>query len=234
MYCPKCDMEFVEGVTVCTDCGSPLVDREAWEAQQKAEAEEKAAREEKEKEEQAQAALEAYEKLSDEDREEIEARARALREMMHEPAVYVNKKDKYTDNRSSAVALLIVGILLAAASVMMWVGIIPDLGLIMKIALTVFAVVCLAGAVISNNKAKQYKDNIADEEESQNELIDSFLAAHTKEEVEAAVAGPQLREEELDLERMNYIQDKLTTENDIADKAYASMIAEEIYSRMYE
>ncbi len=23
-YCPKCDMEFVEGVTVCTDCGGPL------------------------------------------------------------------------------------------------------------------------------------------------------------------------------------------------------------------
>lgn len=23
-YCPKCDMEFVDGVTVCTDCGAPL------------------------------------------------------------------------------------------------------------------------------------------------------------------------------------------------------------------
>ena len=25
-YCPKCDMEFVEGVTVCTDCGGRLVE----------------------------------------------------------------------------------------------------------------------------------------------------------------------------------------------------------------
>ena len=24
-YCPKCDMEFVDGITTCTDCGSPLV-----------------------------------------------------------------------------------------------------------------------------------------------------------------------------------------------------------------
>ena len=24
-YCPKCDMEFVDGMTVCTDCGGPLV-----------------------------------------------------------------------------------------------------------------------------------------------------------------------------------------------------------------
>ena len=24
-YCPKCDMEFVDGITTCTDCGGPLV-----------------------------------------------------------------------------------------------------------------------------------------------------------------------------------------------------------------
>ncbi len=28
-YCPKCDMEFVEGITVCTDCGGPLYESEA-------------------------------------------------------------------------------------------------------------------------------------------------------------------------------------------------------------
>ena len=39
-YCPKCDMEFVEGVTVCTDCGGPLVEsREAAPAQKAAEKE---------------------------------------------------------------------------------------------------------------------------------------------------------------------------------------------------
>ena len=25
-YCPKCDMEFVEGIKVCSDCGGPLVE----------------------------------------------------------------------------------------------------------------------------------------------------------------------------------------------------------------
>ena len=24
-YCPRCDMEFVEGVTGCSDCGGPLL-----------------------------------------------------------------------------------------------------------------------------------------------------------------------------------------------------------------
>ena len=27
-YCPKCDMEFVEGITACTDCGGPLYESE--------------------------------------------------------------------------------------------------------------------------------------------------------------------------------------------------------------
>lgn len=27
-YCPKCDMEFVEGITVCSDCGGPLAESE--------------------------------------------------------------------------------------------------------------------------------------------------------------------------------------------------------------
>ena len=44
-YCPKCDMEFVEGVTTCTDCGGPLYDTKeeamaALEASRKQEEEE--------------------------------------------------------------------------------------------------------------------------------------------------------------------------------------------------
>ncbi len=36
-YCPKCDMEFVDGITVCTDCGGPLVESEAAARAMKAE-----------------------------------------------------------------------------------------------------------------------------------------------------------------------------------------------------
>ena len=27
-YCPKCDMEFIDGITKCSDCGGPLVESE--------------------------------------------------------------------------------------------------------------------------------------------------------------------------------------------------------------
>ena len=37
-YCPKCDMEFIEGITVCSDCGGPLYEsEEAYKAIEKEE-----------------------------------------------------------------------------------------------------------------------------------------------------------------------------------------------------
>ena len=43
-YCPKCDMEFVEGIKVCSDCGGPLVEsKEVADAMKKKEQEEQLA-----------------------------------------------------------------------------------------------------------------------------------------------------------------------------------------------
>ena len=40
-YCPKCDMEFIEGITICSDCGGPLVEsKEIADAMKKKEQEE--------------------------------------------------------------------------------------------------------------------------------------------------------------------------------------------------
>ena len=43
-HCPKCDMEFVEGIKVCSDCGGPLVEsKEVAEAMKKKKQEEQLA-----------------------------------------------------------------------------------------------------------------------------------------------------------------------------------------------
>lgn len=230
MYCPHCDMDFVEGVTVCSDCGAELVDKETYLAEQA----EIAAAEEAQAAKEAEEKLEAINNLTEEDLEQIRERQEAYSEMMREPSVYVNDKDKYSDNQSSGVALVIVGVIIGIGAVLMWAGILPDLGIIMKIALTGFAVLCAAGAVISFKKAKEFKNDIALEEDKEKELIDSFLEKYDREAVANAVTPRDLTEEELALERMNYIQDKLSVENDITDKAFAAMLAEEIYTRLFE
>ena len=43
-YCPKSDKEFIDGITVCTDCGGPLAEsKEAADAMKKLQQEEEAA-----------------------------------------------------------------------------------------------------------------------------------------------------------------------------------------------
>jgi len=154
--------------------------------------------------------------------------------MMREPSVYVDEKEKYANNASAAIALLIMGIIIAVCAVLMWIGILPDLGMIMKIALTGFALICLIGAVISTKNARKYKGEIAAEEDREQQIMDSFLAKYTKEDIISAVPAGELTEEELAIERMNYIQDKLSCENDIPDKTFSAMLAETLYEKLFE
>lgn len=218
MYCPNCDMDFVDGVTVCTDCGAQLVDKEVWKAEQAELAKKKAEEIEKQNEE-----------LS-----EVLERVNEVRKEMSEPTVYVNGEEKYIDNKSSGIALLIVGIGLGAFAALLWFDIIGSLGIIFKVAVTAFAALCLIGAIISFAKAKSYKGEISEEANRDQNIIDSFMSKYTKEDIVNAVGHLDLREEELAIERMNYIQDKLSIENDIPDKSYSAMLAEEIYTRLFE
>lgn len=116
-YCPRCDMEFVEGVTVCSDCGGPLLASEE-------EAKAMKAQMEKEMEERRKEA--AVSVLGDRSPEELaEAAAKAQAQARAaSPGVYVNRRQKYDDLKSSASAFYLVGGALALVSVLLWTGIV--------------------------------------------------------------------------------------------------------------
>ena len=79
-WCPICKCEYVEGITVCADCGCELVDA-LKEDKPKAELEEKLV-------------------VEQQDEEEIESSYRPI---------YVNNEEKAEENRTSAYTLLLVG-----------------------------------------------------------------------------------------------------------------------------
>lgn len=228
-YCPHCDMDFIDSVEICTDCGRPLVDKEEYLAG-------KAARdaEEKKKQEEQQRLSSLAEEA---ERESAEAEQEAGRPA---PGVYVKRADRYEDLRSSASAFLIVGVLLAVLALLSWGSLlglpfsVPS-NFMLRIVFTALA----AGSFVIWRKtcvsAKEVRGQIAEEQETTRQLTEWFLGNFTAEAVDAAVRreNGELRPEVLALKRMNYIQDVFVTNYDIADQSYVDALAEQIYSTLY-
>ena len=224
-YCPRCDMEFVDGVTVCTDCGGPLAEsREAAMAMKKKEQEEMLLKqrdylEQMSRELELQAALEG-------------AGDGPGEAAIPEPVkVYETSAQKYENLRSSASAFLFVGGLLAIVSAVCWLDIINlpmtgSSGYIFKGALTAMAVFCLGVYAKTSREAKNMRPEIDREKERTSEIIHWFL--------EQWIPFDYSCNSYLSLKRFQIIQDHLITNRDLPDQAYVDALCEEIYSRMYE
>lgn len=232
-YCPKCDMEFVEGVTVCTDCGGPLVEsKEAADALKKAEKEKQEEEMRRQYEEMMAGQDENGEYTGEkEEKEEIPAPVHA----------YVKKEQRYEDVSSSASAFFLVGGVLAIASIVLWTGVIslPMAGIskyIFQGVMTVMAIGSLAVAVSSKKSAKLLKVQADEEEKETEEILQWFLRTYSGKDLDSQLLAedPELSGEELSLKRFELIQDYLVTGRDLPDQAYVDSLCDQIYGRLYE
>jgi len=259
-YCPKCDMEFIDGITKCTDCGGPLFEsKEAAEkmkdqylkmreeqmkkqyeqmmlAQQKAQMEAQA-RQQAAAEQQAQLTPEQAQRLA---AMQKLAEAKAKRAATPSKA-YVNKEQKYDDMKSSVTAFLIVGAVATAGIVLSLTGIIslPFSGVMYYIVmgmLLFMAVGSFAVAISSKKSAESLKGQISEEENQTKEIIEWFASKYTSEKIDQVIHRhmSDLSEEELSLQRFEIIQDLLITNKDLPDQSYVDALCDMIYSRLYE
>ena len=212
-YCPKCDMEFVEGITVCSDCGGPLV-----------ESEEEARR--------IQAQQKAQEAQADPKRG---ARLAAPR-----VRVYVDKAQKYDDLKSSASAFLLIGGLLLAVSVLCWTGIlhIPMARvsrLLFQGVLTCMGCFAIGVYIRTSRSAKELLPQIRQEKDQTDAILEWFQKTYDRQAIDSRIedAG-QLSDEELALKRFQIIQDFLVTGRDLPDPSYVDALSEELYGRLFE
>ena len=202
-WCPKCKNEYYEGIRVCADCGTELVDsleelekaeREAKEAERRAqiaairemmeEAEMSDARED------AEGVTEAPGSPENGDTEAAEMRAEAKKRTAEvSRGVYRNYEEKAADNRSSAYTLLGVGAIGIAAIILCFCDVI-------KLPLnesTRFMVLCFLGAmflffivmgVVSMKNAGKYAKKAESEKELTKELEKWFVEYVTAEKID--------------------------------------------------
>lgn len=250
-YCPKCDMEFVEGVQVCSDCKGPLLASPEEAEALKKEAEQKAMEEflarAKEKgfslENEGFSGTSEYGDFDSTGGGSAAEPSDTERKTSRQPfSVYVKKSERYQDMKSSASAFLLIGCVAVLLSGLIFAGIVPIAGA-SKISfggiLGVMGIACLVVCLKTNKEAAGMKAEAARENQETQELISWFLQAHSAEELDMQLAREQggeqnLTPEELSLKRFSLIQDYLITEKDLPDPAYVEALSEEIYSRMFE
>ena len=206
-YCPKCDMEFVEGIKVCSDCGGPLVEsKEAAETD-------------------PFPVEEADTELSGDD---PSGKSPRTAEPVH---AYVDKGQRYEDMSSSASAFFLVGGVLAIGAALCFLGILhlPMAGFqkyMFEGILVILAVGCFIVAVSSRKRAAELKIEANDEKRETQEIIDWFLKNYSAKEMDEQLLmeDPELSGEELSLRRFELIQDFLITGRDIPDQSYADFL----------
>ncbi len=227
-YCPKCDMEFVDGVTECTDCHGPLVEsREAAEAMKQAEQ----AKKEEEMRLRYEEAMNA---------EDTEGSDKTQDRKPEAAKAYVNKEQRYEDMNSSASAFFLIGGALAAATILILAGVIrlPMAGFSKYVfyGLLIFMTVgSFLIAFSSKKSARVLKTEAADEEKETEEILQWFVKTYSGSDLDDQIRMEEetLSDEELSLKRFELIQDYLITGRDLPDQSYVDALCEMIYSRLY-
>ena len=230
-YCPKCDMEFVKGITTCSDCKEPLVEsKEAWEAEQEKRMAEKAA--------------DLFEAMSASYSAEMttEPEESSMPEGRPRPSfAYVTKRQKCEDLRSSCFAFFLVGGICAACSAACLAGPIR-LPLTSGARLMLQAVTAGLGLIFlliafRTRSALLLMQKQADEEERRTEeLLAWFLDGWDAARLDRAVSEeyPDVSGPEMDLKRLDRIQDIFITGQDLPEPSYAEYLSEQIFETLYE
>lgn len=252
-YCPKCDMEFIEGVQICSDCKGPLLaSRKEAQILQK-EQEERALKEYLSHIREAGFSME-NETITDEaaeddfpDEKDLQHGSSATanppgQQLKPTPSVYVKKSDRYQDMQSSASAFLLIGGIAILISALIFAGIIPIAGsskLSFGGVLGVMGIACMVVFVKTKKEAAGLKAEAEAENKKTQELIAWFLETHSAEDLENKLSeesggNKDCTPEELSLKRFSLIQDYLAVEQDLPDQSYIDALSEEIYSRMFE
>lgn len=219
-WCPKCKYEFREGITVCTDCECELVDDLSLVSDKDFENKE------------TDAVYFVYDDPDDDNEPDSEASAK-------KNELYVNNEEKADENKSSAFALLSVGIIGLAAIILFFLGIIPsNMSANNKYTITsimggMFLLFIVMGFMSIAN-SKKYEEKAKKENNLTAEIKKWCIDTLNKDDIDSECGIVNIPEEMKYFARVKYVKKMINKQFMNLEDAYVNRIVDEMYAELFE
>ena len=214
-WCPKCKSEYREGFTLCSDCGSRLVDEEPeeemlMEAQAEVEEEFVEIVSEDVSEEGSDDAAE--ENGSSEKKERKIAEEEPQMRRVFSSGFYHDNTERANDNKSSAKVLLFMGIIGLLLTGLSYFGVLPfrfQNSLLFYLVMAALFVVFVISGIISLKNAKYFEKQAVTENSLKDELMEWCKHNLDASEIDGRVGSYGEAPEILYFKRFSYIKAKM-------------------------
>ena len=241
-WCPVCKNEYKDGYTLCADCGAELVDFLSDDVKEDDIAPSDESSEEVISENELSETIDNIKlqlgTLSAEELQELvdkETKAASVKP-------YVKASDRAENYRSSAFALLFVGIIGVIFLILSYLKIIPlnlapNISVIFYVVMGLLFVVFIVIGVKSLSSAKAIADTAEDEDALTDRIYTFFKENHNEDTIDGIAFSNEdapLTSEEKYFPRSKAIKQLITDNFGELDEAYLTELCENIYSDIFD